>query len=82
LEEAVLQLRAVLDLNKEDGGQRRFILCEQMDYVKKVTKERVRKVIENNKQNSFVYMELKEWNESYMQTIQEAKSEKRNSINL
>ena len=63
-------------LNKEDGGNRKFILCEQMHYVDKITKERVRKVIENNKQGSFVYAELKVWNEAYMQTIQESKTEK------
>lgn len=68
--------QAVLDLNKEDGGQRRFIICEQMDYVEKITKERVKKVIEKNKQGSFIYMELREWNEAYMQAIQDAKTEK------
>ncbi len=50
---------AVLELNKEDGGNRRFILCEQMDYVETVTSKRVQKVIENNQQGEFVYLELK-----------------------
>ena len=36
---------AVLDLNKEDGGNRRFILVEQEDYANTVTAERVRRVI-------------------------------------
>ena len=38
--------QAVLDLNKEDGGNRKFIITEQMDYIETVTKKRVRKVIE------------------------------------
>ncbi len=36
---------AVLDLNKEDGGHRKFILVECEDYADKITAERVRRVI-------------------------------------
>ena len=36
---------AVLDLNKEDGGNRKFILIECEDYADKITAERVRRVI-------------------------------------
>lgn len=36
---------AVLDLNKEDGGHRKFILVESEDYADKITAERVRRVI-------------------------------------
>ena len=36
---------AVLDLNKEDGGNRKFILVELEDYADKITAERVRRVI-------------------------------------
>ena len=36
---------AVLDLNKEDGGNRKFILVECEDYADKITAERVRCVI-------------------------------------
>ncbi len=36
---------AVLALNAEDGGNRRFILIEQEDYAETVTAERVRRVI-------------------------------------
>lgn len=36
---------AVLTLNERDGGQRRFILVEMMDYADSVTAERVRRVI-------------------------------------
>lgn len=37
--------QAVLRLNASDGGTRRFILCEMMDYAEAVTAERVRRVI-------------------------------------
>ena len=36
---------AVLDLNKEDGGNRKFILVECEDYADNITAERVRRVI-------------------------------------
>lgn len=37
---------AVLAMNKADGGKRRFILVEMMDYARSVTAERVRRVID------------------------------------
>jgi adenine-specific DNA-methyltransferase len=64
--------QAVLDLNKEDGGNRQFILCEQMDYIEKVTTERIKKVIEKNQEGSFIYFELKKYNEIFIEQIQEA----------
>jgi len=36
---------SVLDLNKEDGGKRKFILVECEDYADNITAERVRRVI-------------------------------------
>jgi adenine-specific DNA-methyltransferase len=36
---------ATLDLNEEDGGNRKFILVEMEDYAKSVTAERVKRVI-------------------------------------
>ena len=36
---------AVLKMNKEDGGNRKFILIELMDYAETVTAERVKRVI-------------------------------------
>lgn len=36
---------AMLNLNKEDGGNRKFILCEMCDYAESITAERVRRVI-------------------------------------
>lgn len=40
---------AVLELNKEDGGNRKFILVEMEDYANTITAERVRKVIKGVK---------------------------------
>ena len=37
---------AVLDLNKKDGGNRKFILVEMMDYADTITAERVKRVID------------------------------------
>ena len=36
---------AVLEKNKQDGGSRKFILCEMCDYADTVTAERVRRVM-------------------------------------
>jgi adenine-specific DNA-methyltransferase len=63
---------AVLQLNKEDNGNRKFIICEQMDYIETVTSERVKKVIEINKTGSFVYTELMQYNQKYFDLIQVA----------
>ena len=60
---------AVLALNKEDGGNRRFILVECEEYAEKITAERVRRVIKgvpgskdenlkNGLGGSFSYFEL------------------------
>jgi len=64
---------AVLELNKEDGGDRRFILVEQMDYVETITVKRVSKVIEQNKTGSFVYCQLAKLNQTYAERIRDAK---------
>ena len=37
---------AVLNMNKADGGNRRFILVEMMDYADSITAERVKRVID------------------------------------
>ena len=66
--------QAVLDLNKKDGGNRTFILCEQMNYVESVTVKRISKVIENNKADSFVYLELAKNNQNAIDQIQGCKN--------
>ena len=76
---------AVLELNNTDGGNRQFILVEQMDSIETVILPRIQKVIENNanKENlfketndkeNFVYFELKEYNQAFMDKIQAAQS--------
>jgi len=54
---------AVLQLNKEDGGNRKFILVEMEDYTNPITAERVRRVINGygdveGTGGGFKYMEL------------------------
>lgn len=56
---------AVLDLNKEGGGNRKFILVEMEDYADKITAERVRRVIkgygkEEGTGGTFSYFDLGE----------------------
>lgn len=41
--------QAILELNKEDGGNRNFILVEMEDYANSITAERVRRVIKGLK---------------------------------
>ena len=49
---------AVLALNKEDGGNRRFIMIECEDYVDSITAERVRRVIKGYKHTGVSRTEL------------------------
>ena len=66
--------RAVLELNKEDGGKRRFILVEQMDYIENVTIPHVRAVMEQISGGDFIYCQLMQYNELYIDRIQAAQS--------
>ncbi len=76
---------AVLELNREDNGNRQFILVEQMDSIETVILPRIQKVVENNAgkealfkgasdKGNFVYFELKEYNQAFMDKIQAAES--------
>ena len=65
---------AVLELNKQDNGNRKFILVEQMDYVENVTIPRVEKVMKKENIGDFIYCELMEYNQAYMNKIQSAHS--------
>lgn len=68
---------AVLDLNKEDGGNRRFILVEQLESHIDICVKRIKQVIENTgNQAYFVYMELAKWNEEWIEKIEKAKTGK------
>ena len=66
---------AVLDLNREDGGNRKFILIEQMNYINTVAKPRVSKVIDTlNSEDNFIYCELAEYNFEALKKIDDCKS--------
>ncbi len=66
---------ATLALNSEDGGNRKFILVEQMDYIESVTKKRLSNVIKSDYANdSFVFFELKKYNQEYVDHITNATS--------
>lgn len=66
---------AVLELNKEDGGNRKFILIEQMDYIKTITYPRVQKVMQKeNIDDSFIYCELAPFNEKAKDEINDCNS--------
>jgi len=67
--------QAVLGLNKEDGGHRKFILVEQIDYVNNVTLPRLEKYIQQNSSDeSFYYFELKKYNQEYVDLINRCNS--------
>ncbi len=65
--------QAVLDLNKQDGGNRKFILVEQIDYIETVTTKRVHEVIKQNKNGEFIRLDLMESNEQFLNDIQNSK---------
>jgi len=66
---------AVLELNKEDDGNRRFILVEQLEEHIKVCKERIQKVLQKeNIKDDFVYLELMKWNQNFVEKIQKVKT--------
>ena len=67
--------------------RRQFILCEQMDYVEKLTTKRLEKTIAGEQGGvskdvnwkgggDFVYMELAKWNEDWIEKIEKAKTGK------
>lgn len=64
--------QAVLELNKKDNGNRRFILVEQMEYIKTATIPRLKAVIKKNSCGSFVYCELAKLNQNYVDKIESA----------
>ncbi len=67
--------QAVMAQNAEDGGNRKFILVEQINYVNNVTFKRLDNAIKKYYKNtSFVYFELKKYNQEYIDAITEAKS--------
>ena len=65
---------AVLELNLEDQGDRKFILCEQMDYINTVTIPRVLHTIKKSQKGDFISCQLMKYNATYIDKIQDAKS--------
>jgi len=66
---------ATLALNKEDGGNRKFILVEQLDEHIEICNERNQKVLaQENIDDSFIYFELAKWNETAKEKILECES--------
>lgn len=65
---------AVLRVNRSDDGHRRFILCEQMDYVNGITAKRIQKILAPKEE--FIYFELKCLNEAYINDLKKAKTTK------
>jgi len=66
---------ATMMLNAEDGGDRKYVLVEQMDYIESVAKKRLTKVIQKDFNNSsFIYFELKKYNQEYIDLIESAQS--------
>ena len=64
--------QAVLELNKKDNGNRKFILVEQMDYIKTATIPRLKAVMKKNGGGSFVYCEFAKLNQNYVDKIESA----------
>ena len=72
---------ATLALNAEDGGNRKFIMCEQIDEHFGVCKERVTKVLQKSEDlfnkasdEKVVACELKKYNQEYIDQIRGAKT--------
>ncbi len=66
---------AVIELNKEDGGSRKFILVEQLEEHVKICNERIQKVMQQEDiDDSFVCCELMPYNQAFMDKIQASQS--------
>jgi adenine-specific DNA-methyltransferase len=67
---------AVLLANKEQNLNRRFILIEQLEEHIEIIYKRLKKLIQEDKlfSSGFIGCEFLEWNEAYMEKIQNAKT--------
>lgn len=64
---------AVLELNKSDGGNRTFIMTEQLEYVGTCTKQRIVEVIKRDKLDArFVYAEAMHSNSAFADRVEAA----------
>jgi len=67
--------QAVLELNKEDGGNRQFILCEQMNYVHEVTIPRITKIA-SDLGKDFVYAHIMNNSNKFRNRVEKSKVDK------
>jgi adenine-specific DNA-methyltransferase len=68
---------ATLELNKEDGGNRQFILVEQLLEHVEVCNKRIQKVLKKEDiDDSFLRLELAKWNQEFVEKVEKAKSKK------
>lgn len=65
---------AVQMINDEDGGNRKFITIEQMDYIKTVQLPRILSMHDNKKVTPVIYAELMEKNSVFVRDVQSASS--------
>jgi adenine-specific DNA-methyltransferase len=65
---------AVMMLNNEDSGNRKFILVEQLDEHVEVATQRIKNEIEKFGKGDFVYLELLKWNEKFVDEIKRAET--------
>ena len=63
--------QAVIEVNNEEKTNRRFILCEQLDYIEKVTAKRIQKCLSSS---SFIYCELAVLNQLFADQIKQSKN--------
>lgn len=66
---------AVSMINSLDDGNRKFIIIEQMDYIKSITRERIVNSTVNDKNKTVVYCELLENASMLIEKIQAASEE-------
>lgn len=72
---------AVQEINRIDGGNRKFILTEQMYYIEPVTLKRNIEVLKKLESNAeIVYLELKELSNKFIEDINSADSAKLDEI--
>jgi len=64
---------AIFNLNNEEMANRQFILAEQLEDHMAISLERLRNVITNNNKGSFIYLEIKKYNQSFIDQIEAAK---------
>lgn len=72
--------QAVLELNAEDNSNRKFILIEQMDYVNKITAQRIINYLKlKNSNGNFIYCQLEDFFSNQFKVISELDSTNINS---